>query len=41
MIYTIARDTPAKDLRKVPAPELELIAQRVRKETGLEVQVSG
>lgn len=41
MIYTIARDTPAKDLRKVPAAELEVIAGRVRKETGLEVQVSG
>ena len=41
MIYTIARDTPAKDLRKVPADELEIIAERVRMETGLEVQVSG
>ncbi len=41
MIYTIARDTPAKDLRKVSTEELETIAIRVRKETGLEVQVSG
>ena len=41
MIYTIARDTPAKDLRKVPVKELEKIAQRVRIETGLDVQVSG
>jgi len=41
MIYTIARDTPANDLRKVPEDELETIADRVRKETGLEVQVSG
>jgi wyosine [tRNA(Phe)-imidazoG37] synthetase (radical SAM superfamily) len=41
MIYTIARDTPAKDLRKVSVVELEAIARRVRAETGLEVQVSG
>ena len=41
MIYTIARDTPANDLRKVSTEELETIAQRVIKETGLEVQVSG
>ena len=41
MIYTIARDTPASDLRKVSADELEIIAERVRKDTGLEVQVSG
>jgi wyosine [tRNA(Phe)-imidazoG37] synthetase (radical SAM superfamily) len=41
MIYTIARDTPANDLRKVSTEELEIIAGRVRKETGLEVQVSG
>ena len=41
MIYTIARDTPANDLRKVPIDELEVIAARVKKETGLEVQVNG
>ncbi len=41
MIYTIARDTPANDLHSVPTGELETIADRVRKETGLEVQVSG
>jgi wyosine [tRNA(Phe)-imidazoG37] synthetase (radical SAM superfamily) len=41
MIYTIARDTPANDLQKVSTDELEIIAERVRKETGLEVQVSG
>ena len=41
MIYTIARDTPANDLRKVSTEELETIANRVIKETGLEVQVSG
>ena len=41
MIYTIARDTPANDLRKVSTEELETIAERVIKETGLEVQVNG
>jgi len=41
MIYTIARDTPANDLRKVPIDELETIADRVRLETSLDVQVSG
>lgn len=41
MIYTIARDTPANDLRKVSTDELEIIADRVRKETGLAVQVNG
>lgn len=41
MIYTIARDTPANDLRNVPTEELEIIADRVRKETGLAVQVNG
>ena len=41
MIYTIARDTPANNLCKVPIDELETIAERVRSETGLEVQVSG
>jgi len=41
MIYTIARDTPANDLYKVSTNELELIAERVIRETNLEVQVSG
>ncbi len=41
MIYTIARDTPANNLQKVSAEDLEIIAKRVRTETGLEVQVSG
>ncbi len=41
MIYTIARDTPANDLQKVSTEELETIAERVVKETGLEVQVNG
>jgi wyosine [tRNA(Phe)-imidazoG37] synthetase (radical SAM superfamily) len=40
MIYTIARDTPAKGLIKVPVEELDRIANRVR-EAGFEVQVSG
>ena len=41
MIYTVARDTPAKDLHKVSVADLEKIAGRVRNKTGLEVQVSG
>jgi len=41
MIYTIARDTPANNLQKVSTEELETIADRVIKETRLEVQVSG
>jgi len=40
MVYTIARDTPAKGLERIPVAELEKIAERVR-ETGLDVQVSG
>mgnify|MGYP003623344456 CR=1 FL=1 len=40
MIYTIDRDTPAKDLTKVPVEELEKIADRAR-ELGYTVQVSG
>ena len=39
MVYTIARDTPAKNLVKVPAEELEAIAQRVR-EAGMHVSVA-
>ncbi len=39
MVYTIARDTPARGLRKVPADELYRIAERVGK-LGIEVQVS-
>ncbi len=41
MIYTFARDTPTDDLKKVPVEELEAIAESVKKELGLEVQVSG
>ncbi len=39
MIYTIARDTPADTLRKVPLEDLERIAVKIRKE-GIDVQVS-
>ena len=39
MVYTIARDTPVRGLRKVPAEELYCIAARVEK-LGIEVQVS-
>ena len=41
MIYTIARNTPSNDLHNVPTIELETIADRVRIETELEVQVNG
>lgn len=40
MIYTIARDTPAPTLEKVPLSELEAIAERVRTIVA-DVQVSG
>ena len=40
MIYTIDRDTPADDLRKIPLPELEAIAARVRV-SDIECSVSG
>ena len=40
MIYTIARDTPAEGLVKVPLKELNRIAGLVR-EAGIDVQVSG
>ena len=41
MIYTIARDTPVADLVKIPVEELERIANRLRNEMGIDVQVSG
>jgi wyosine [tRNA(Phe)-imidazoG37] synthetase (radical SAM superfamily) len=41
MIYTIARDTPTEDLQNIPLGELEKIAASVKKELGLDVQVSG
>ncbi len=40
MIYTIDRETPAPDLKKVPVEELEVIANRARG-LGYTVQVSG
>jgi len=40
MIYTIARETPEKNLQKVSIEELNNIAERV-KEIGFEVSVSG
>jgi hypothetical protein len=40
MIYTIDRETPIKSLQKVPASELEDIAERVRNE-GIAATVSG
>ena len=39
MIYTLDRETPIKNLRKVPKEELDAIAERVRKE-GFDVTVS-
>jgi len=41
MIYTIARDTPSPDLEKISLEKLNKIADKVRTETGLKVQVSG
>ncbi|HNV52500.1 MAG TPA: radical SAM protein, partial [Tenuifilaceae bacterium] len=39
MVYTIARDTPAQDLKKIPIVELSSIAMRVE-QLGIPVQVS-
>ena len=39
MVYSLSRDTPAKDLEKTPIEELKKIAERVRN-IGIEVQVS-
>jgi wyosine [tRNA(Phe)-imidazoG37] synthetase (radical SAM superfamily) len=39
MIYTIARDTPFDTLKKVPEPELNKIAERLR-QLGIETQIS-
>lgn len=41
MLYSIDRKTPAEHLRKVPREELDAIAERIRREAGVEVQVSG
>lgn len=40
MLYSIDRRTPARTLEKVDREELERIADRVRSEAGVEVQVS-
>lgn len=40
MLYSIDRKTPDELLRRVEKPELEAIAERIRRETGLEVTVS-
>ncbi len=40
MIYTIDRDTPCKELEKVPVGELEAIAERVR-DMSIECSVAG
>jgi wyosine [tRNA(Phe)-imidazoG37] synthetase (radical SAM superfamily) len=40
MIYTIDRDTPCKELEKVPLAELQAIAERVRA-LGIECSVAG
>ncbi|MDE5830019.1 MAG: radical SAM protein [Duncaniella sp.] len=40
MIYSIDRRTPARELVKVPREELEQIAGRIRRETGIDVSVA-
>lgn len=40
MIYTIDRPTPETTLRHIPREELEAIADRIRRATGIAVQVS-
>jgi wyosine [tRNA(Phe)-imidazoG37] synthetase (radical SAM superfamily) len=40
-IYSIARDTPADTLSGIPLKQLQNIAARVKRETGIKVQVSG
>lgn len=41
MIYTIDRPTPETTLCRIPRHELDAIADRIRRATGIEVQVSG
>ena len=41
MIYTIDRKTPEQSLQRVSLDELKSIADRITRETGLTVQVSG
>lgn len=40
MIYSIDRKTPARDLQKVEREQLEAIAERIRKSTGVAVSVA-
>lgn len=40
MLYSIDRKTPARELEKVPREELEVIADRLRAEAGVKVQVN-
>lgn len=40
MLYTVDRPTPEISLCRVPVAELEAIADRIRRETGIPVQVS-
>ena len=41
MIYSIARDTPVDTLLGIPLKQLQKIAARVKRDTGIPVQVSG
>lgn len=41
MIYTIDRPTPELSLKRIPRPELDAIADKIRRATGIRVQVSG
>lgn len=41
MIYTIDRDTPIKNLVRIPLAELKQIAQQVESQTGIPVSISG
>jgi wyosine [tRNA(Phe)-imidazoG37] synthetase (radical SAM superfamily) len=41
MIYSIARDTPAENLQGITLRKLNSIAEKIRKETAITVQVSG
>lgn len=41
MIYTIDRPTPETSLQRIPRAELDVIADKIRRATGIEVQVSG
>lgn len=40
MLYSIDRQTPARELEKIPAEELQAIGARIQSETGIPVQVN-